>query len=405
METSRSPLLPFVPPFLLLDAWRGAAALWVVMVHSCFPYLYNRQPELADNPLYSFSLLGQLGVVMFFVISGYCITGAAWNCIARNRPVTGYLVDRFRRIYPPYFVAIALAVGVTFFTQFLQQAQLLPQSNHPPHNFPTDLATWSVNLTLVQMPLGQHSILPVAWSLSYEVFFYLIIGAFLCIGLPRTGLQPRHRFTLLSIGAGSITILSLSWLCAVPSTTLFPFDLWYQFGLGSLLFAHATTRLPGSGRLFARTIQILLAVSIGLTLLYAYRQPSQVTPGNDHVISNPSISTQALTAAAFTLLLLGLGSVHIPSRSQQWLQPLSWMGTISYSVYLTHLTVIPFPSGALRRLGFLDDRYWVTFLGQIFVAFAFGWIFHRFVERRFLSPRQRNHGAIQSPPSTVSPPA
>jgi len=49
-------------PYRLLDAWRGVAALWVVLLHTRLPGI--------PAPLYAWSAGGHLGVPMFFVISG-----------------------------------------------------------------------------------------------------------------------------------------------------------------------------------------------------------------------------------------------------------------------------------------------------------------------------------------------
>ena len=55
--------------YRMLDAWRGLAALWVVMLHV--------RLETTPDWLYRFGAYGHLGVPMFFVISGYCIANAA----------------------------------------------------------------------------------------------------------------------------------------------------------------------------------------------------------------------------------------------------------------------------------------------------------------------------------------
>jgi peptidoglycan/LPS O-acetylase OafA/YrhL len=53
-----------------LDAWRGLAAIWVAMIHACIPVIGTQYPNLANNPVFAFSLYGRLALSMFFVISG-----------------------------------------------------------------------------------------------------------------------------------------------------------------------------------------------------------------------------------------------------------------------------------------------------------------------------------------------
>jgi peptidoglycan/LPS O-acetylase OafA/YrhL len=122
-----------IAPFLLLDAWRGIAALWVVMVHACVAFLVTGDNgRFVSFPLYALSIWGQLGVAMFFVISGYCITGAAYGALASGRTAGRYGLDRIRRIYPPYLAACIAALALGLLMGLAQSHHLLPPANHPP---------------------------------------------------------------------------------------------------------------------------------------------------------------------------------------------------------------------------------------------------------------------------------
>ena len=74
-------VVPKTHTYKTLDAWRGIASLWVVMLHACVPAIGTRYFALQLQPIYAFSLLGSLGVQMFFVISGYCIANAASSSV------------------------------------------------------------------------------------------------------------------------------------------------------------------------------------------------------------------------------------------------------------------------------------------------------------------------------------
>ena len=63
--------------FFLLDMLRGFAALWVFGFH--FDFSLSFQTSLPN--LHAFLKLGELGVPMFFVISGYCITASARSAL------------------------------------------------------------------------------------------------------------------------------------------------------------------------------------------------------------------------------------------------------------------------------------------------------------------------------------
>jgi exopolysaccharide production protein ExoZ len=132
ISNKRASQSEIVRPYLTLDAWRGFAALWVVMVHSCAPVIGTGgdSPWLAHQPLYAFSAWGQLGVSLFFVISGYCIASAAVTALRKPRPLIHFLRSRVRRIYPPYFFATTAAVLSAVAITFLVSHGKLPVPHH-----------------------------------------------------------------------------------------------------------------------------------------------------------------------------------------------------------------------------------------------------------------------------------
>jgi len=380
-----------IPPYLLLDAWRGVAALWVVMTHACVAFL-----STGDNgrflhfPLYAVSIWGQLGVVLFFVISGYCIMGAAYAAFASGRSGGRFGLDRIRRIYPPYLAACAAAVGLGFLTVLAQTHHLLPPSHHHADNRAWQQPQfWLANLLLVQAEFGQPTLLLVAWSLCYEIVFYAWIGILLI--LARIGARPPSEargIWIFQIGIGALTVFSLVWLIASPESCPFPLDRWYQFGLGSLLFL-VFAAPPGFSTRHARGQLVLAGI---LTIFFAIRHDLSPSPeGFVHhfVLGQPSTRLQAATCLIFAALLWALRPFDSRLAHRHVLRPLMWLGTISYSVYLAHPLVMAFPDAGGRRLGFDLQWYWVTYLAQIFVAVVAGWLFYLVIERHFISPRQK----------------
>jgi exopolysaccharide production protein ExoZ len=84
--------------FLILDAFRGCAALWVVLYHGRLESVVPRFPGIEHNAFYAFSTLGSLGVQLFFVISGYCIASAAAASLRREDHSLAFMWARLRRI-------------------------------------------------------------------------------------------------------------------------------------------------------------------------------------------------------------------------------------------------------------------------------------------------------------------
>src|ERR1051325_8589369 len=113
--------------FLALDAWRGFASLWVAMYHMAL-VIVAKYPHLNGNPLYAFSTRGNLGVQLFFVISGYCIANAAAATCQRGKGFTPYIAARIRRIYPTCWFALALTGVLSVLAEILAGAGRLGAS-------------------------------------------------------------------------------------------------------------------------------------------------------------------------------------------------------------------------------------------------------------------------------------
>src|SRR5579871_4644886 len=92
-----------------LTLWRGVACLLVVLYHSV---LYRH--FASEN--FVFGLLHQfwMGVPIFFVISGYCITASADALRKDPVPVRRFYWRRFRRIFPPYWIWFGIMAGLVY---------------------------------------------------------------------------------------------------------------------------------------------------------------------------------------------------------------------------------------------------------------------------------------------------
>lgn len=148
------------PPYRMLDAWRGVAALWVVLLHV--------RLETTPAPLYLFSAGGHLGVPMFFVISGYCIASAATRSLNSPRPVRHFLTARVRRIYPPYFLASLVAIALSLLLTVMIQHHVVRSSQIVDLDlFHQGWRFYLGALTLTQLPLHTPYVIRVFWSLCY----------------------------------------------------------------------------------------------------------------------------------------------------------------------------------------------------------------------------------------------
>jgi len=214
-----------------LDALRGIAALLVLATHlqSSITGFYPGG-WVASHPAAVATLEhGAVGVDVFFLISGFIVYLAARRVIHAGKGVRLFLLKRFLRIFLPYW-PIALALAAAY--------MLLP--GHSAAADPIQVS-WLKSLMLIP-GRGGYS-LSVAWTLSFELFFYLLLGLSLalrqsiwrwCLILAPSLLammrvatagsiefgQATNPFTLLSSpyqGSFSWVAVSLFWLgCHCP---------------------------------------------------------------------------------------------------------------------------------------------------------------------------------------------
>ena len=136
---------------------------------------------------------GRLAVEAFFCISGFLSSTVPTTRYA-GRPAA-FLANRFLRIYPTYWACLAVGLAVVL---------LVPSSVdlHPSLLVPASARDWAANLAVFGLTQETTSrLLPAAWSLHTELWFYLVIGLV-------TAARPRLTLALLPLS------LALSAYCA-----------------------------------------------------------------------------------------------------------------------------------------------------------------------------------------------
>ncbi|HEY2508995.1 MAG TPA: acyltransferase family protein, partial [Streptosporangiaceae bacterium] len=141
-----------------LDALRGIAALCVVYAHlgvRVLPWLHKAIYTEFDPGLY--------GVLVFFLISGYIVPAS----LERRGCVRTFWVSRVFRLFPLF----ALVIGVALLLHAFGMASLRGAGHQSP------AVSVLAHLFMLTDLVGQASILIVAWTLSYEMVFYLLVTA------------------------------------------------------------------------------------------------------------------------------------------------------------------------------------------------------------------------------------
>ncbi len=398
--TERSTMRTGLAPYKMLDAWRGFASLWVVMFHIT-EILVQRTPALSTNPIYWFGLQGGLGVQLFFVISGYCILSAAGSaCRASLRgsvtgsgpladPVLGtttrFMWARLRRIFPPFWYALLLTALTSLLALWLVARGVLHESVAA-SKVSSSIFYYLANLTLSQVGVGQPCLLGPSWSLCYELAFYFIIALMLggSIYWHRSrGTGSTDLETSLLWMSHLLTVAVLCLLIAKPNKIAYPFDLWFSFGLGALVYDVARRQIAlAQPRIELRSIYLLLLLlTVGIVVFWI-RYPYAVGYlGNGGRLP-------FLVADLFVFILI-VGRPY-DERVTSWppVRALGRIGEFSYSLYLTHVVVIGLATQVLRRLHLPGSGNLLVLVLVMGVSVLFARGFYQVCERPFLKTRR-----------------
>ena len=162
-----------------LDGVRGLAILMVLLVH----FVANMQPTTqVERTIVLVTGYGNYGVDLFFVLSGFLITGILYD--GRNKPhyFRNFYMRRLLRIFPLYY-------GVLAFVFFL--APLIPLLRGPTLDYLVENQAWAwlyaVNIHVAKHGEWSLSYINHFWSLAIEEHFYLFwpLVVFMLAGRPR----------------------------------------------------------------------------------------------------------------------------------------------------------------------------------------------------------------------------
>lgn len=322
-----------------LQVGRGLAALIVLMFHA----------ELLNAAYFGVASFGRLfafghaGVDFFFVLSGFIIFRVHAGDLGRPERLRSYAVKRFRRVYLPYWAALLLIVPVFFLVPGFGQG------------FETRPDALLAAVTLFPDPRGYT--LAVAWTLSYEIFFYLLFG--IAILSPRLGVALIGLWALAGLLLHGDGAWPLSFLAP-------PHALHFTLGIS---IARALRRGP-----------VRFAAPLALAGLAAFLLAGRY----ETALGDPWASW--IYGAASGAMVAGVVSLDL-RRKLRWPFPLVALGDASYSVYLVHYPALSAAGKALALLGLGAAPAGVRLLLLAVLALAAGVAFHLVVERWALGLR------------------
>ncbi len=296
--------------FLLIQALRGLAALWVVLYHVSegqhAPALEAWLPTWVDGLLFR---AGDMGVAVFFALSGFVIAHSLRHDAIDARYVGRFALRRSIRLDPPYWAAMALVVVLGAVAARMKG---LPPAVPPA----TDVVAHVFYLqTLLVIP----QINAVFWTLTFEVQFYLALVLLVMLG-QRLGVS-RVTVALLPLVPAALT-----WAGLLPDAEGLFYMLWHCFLAGVLAYWGMTDH---RARAAMGVVLPLVVVAV--------------------VVAQRSVPfTLVSVATAVGLWLASRTELLRRGLSGRGFQAL---GTISYSLYLTHGPVTGAVFFASKKLG------------------------------------------------------
>jgi hypothetical protein len=172
------------PRLAFLDVARCMAALLVFIEHAIDMLVYHYQ---GTGP--HVGVLGKIGVVLFFIISGFIIPQSLQEGGSNLR----FWIRRFFRLYPAYW----LAVGVTAVYVHVKHEDLYKPSD------------FLINLTMLQGFVSRPHVLGVFWTLHLELIFYIACSCLHAMGLLRDHAAFVMSWAIVCCGIGAMAIIML----------------------------------------------------------------------------------------------------------------------------------------------------------------------------------------------------
>ncbi len=357
-----------------IDTLRGFACLWVLLRHSYNAATGNdimmHGHSFLTNLLFSFFSLGGFGVDLFLVLSGFCL----FYPLARKNEVKGMSLDlreyarrRVRRILPPYYISLAVILSLVFIPVLI---------GVPMPRFTTVGGWRDIILHLLMLynlqPDTIESINIPYWSLALEFQLYIIFP--LLVFLAR---RTRFAYMLLTLFMVSCLwqymalevqkMFPASYVvlyCAAPSRA-------FEFASGMAAALLIARPKPNQVRIAsALCLLIIPALWCGLSDTHAW------------------LPTTQFLAVGFAALLIVCS--RIPEGWFRWpgLAALTFLGSISYSVYLVHMPVF----GLFHPHNFHMHLHGALLLlydaVRLLLAVGIGYLFYLVAERPFINQRK-----------------
>jgi exopolysaccharide production protein ExoZ len=332
---------------------RGAAALSVVMAHTLSTFTeFKDVGGFMSVILNNLVLVGQVGVGVFFIISGYIMSMTTVNKTGGGGNAGKFIFKRAVRIYPIYFIWTSVLIGLWYFGFILKS-----------HEYTSGKIIASY-LLLPYISFKGDVIDPIlrqGWTLIYEAFYYLAFAGLI--------LFDKHRKRGIYILTAFFILLNIlsEFVTSPTAQSFFSIHDIYLFVVGMFIFQHQHRLLQAIKTKASRWLLLLLFCVLLATITL-----------KDAAMGDYAQYVHYLAAVVFFLYIFTARQVS------GWVLEI---GNSSYSLYLTH-GFVAMAYAVLARSGRFGTPMLIV-LGVVtfMVAVIVGEISYRLIERRLIFKR------------------
>lgn len=364
-----------------LNSIRFIAALAVMIHHIELTKSWFGQPNIYHSSFVG-GVFGQLGIILFFVLSGFLIT---YLLLLEHREtntisIKNFYIRRILRIWPLYYLIIVLSL---FILPKIHSMDVPGYTEHLQEHFLLKVAMFIAFIPNVVYALFEHvPYAEQAWSVGVEEQFYLLWPVLISLVIRRN----KTLGMLLGV-IGFYTVIKITAIILYhnhPENKAIEdfYQFWMHFcidcmaigGIAAYLLFHKKEKILKA--LYNKYLQIALYLAIGYITVRGIAVP---------------YFNYEFYALMFGALILNLSSNPKTVLNFEY-KPISYLGKISYGLYMYHNTVIAAMLQIVLYVGLKLDTlsgniifYTIAVLATILVASTS----YEFFEKRFIKAKVR----------------
>ncbi len=304
-----------------LDGIRGIAILAVLLFHGFYTMASGMSAAGAASPFWDLLSGGWLGVDLFFVLSGFLITGILIRSRQRGHYFQRFYISRAFRIFPAYFAVLG-------FVMFVYPAFNARLAHSDFNSWWPSLLLFVTNWVIAFSGAGPlWPGLDHVWSLHVEEQFYLLWPLLVWLTPPRHTLRLCAAFWIFAVACKLVAVkLGASWLFLYVAT------ITHMDGLAAGAFIAALLAQAGPPRWPRLVAAAGIAAMLGLALMFIHDH--SLVLGSRRNVAIATTLVGVTTAALIHSVQARPTAAGLPAvLEHRWL---IYLGQRSYSLYLVH---------------------------------------------------------------------